>query len=31
MLLCSSGEEATDGKDLPVRTCICGSDDHVGV
>ena len=23
--LCSSGEGGTDGKDLPVRTCMCGS------
>ena len=23
--LCSSGEGGTYGKDLPVRTCICGS------
>ena len=22
---CSSGEGGTDGKDLPMRTCICGS------
>ena len=22
---CSSGEGGTDGKDLPVCTCICGS------
>ena len=23
--LCSSGEGGTDGKDLPVCTCMCGS------
>ena len=23
--LCSSGEGGTDGKDLPVHTCMCGS------
>ena len=23
--LCSSGEGGTDGKDLPVQTCMCGS------
>ena len=23
--LCSSGEGGTDGKDLPVCTCVCGS------
>ena len=23
--LCSSGEGGTDGKDLPVRACVCGS------
>ena len=23
--LCSSGDGRTDGKDLPVRTCMCGS------
>ena len=23
--LCSSGEARRDGKDLPVRTCMCGS------
>ena len=23
--LCSLGEGGTDGKDLPVRTCMCGS------
>ena len=24
-MLCSSGEGGTDGKDLPVCTCMCGS------
>ena len=24
--LCSSGEGGTDGKDLPVCVCMCGSD-----
>ena len=23
--LCSSGDGGTDGKDLPVGTCMCGS------
>ena len=28
--LCSSGEGGTDGKDLPVCTCMCGSTHDCG-